>query len=154
MLSTRTKILYGNLFWVGYLSLNKPVCFIWRLGRNDQWEPLRREECIRTVFYYYKGSQVNMSRVWIERDFLRSCVSWRRLHLWFGLIIIKNTSNSQKYIFGWLRSMLGSHFAFVYSVNRSLYSFSQTKRFLNSIWAEMLPPQDQDVHQYIEEIDR
>ena len=50
--------------------------------------------------------------------------------------------------------MLGSHFAFVYSVNRSLYSFSQTKRFLNSIWAEMLPPQDQDVHQYIEEIDR
>ena len=72
----------------------------------------------------------------------------------FELIIIKSTSNSQKYIFGWLRSKLGGHFAFVYSVNRSLYSFSQTKRFLNSIWAEMSPPPDQDVHQYIEEIDR
>ena len=88
-------------------------------------------------------------------------MNWTRLFAFhgdaytsFGLIIIKSTSNSQKYIFGWLRSMLGSHFAFVYSVNRSLYSFSQTKRFVNSIWAEMLPTPDQDVHQYIEEIDR
>ena len=50
--------------------------------------------------------------------------------------------------------MLGSHFAFVYSVNRSLYEFSQTKRFLNSIWAEMSSLPDQEVYQYIEEIDR
>ena len=50
--------------------------------------------------------------------------------------------------------MLGSDFAFVYSVNRSLYRFSQTKRFLNIIWAEMSSPPDQEVHQHIEEIDR
>ena len=50
--------------------------------------------------------------------------------------------------------MLGSDFAFVYSVNRSLYSFSQTKRFLNSIQAEMSSPTDKEVHRYIEEIVR
>ena len=48
--------------------------------------------------------------------------------------------------------MLGRDFAFVYSVNRSLYRFSQTKRFLNSIQAEMSSPTDKEVHRYIQEI--
>lgn len=46
--------------------------------------------------------------------------------------------------------MLGSHFPFLYSANcQSLYSFSQTKRFLNSIYAEMSPPTDEEVRKYI-----
>ena len=46
--------------------------------------------------------------------------------------------------------MLGSHFPFLYSANcQSLYSFSQTKRFLNSIYAEMSSPTDKEVRKYI-----
>ena len=51
------KLCMEMCFKSALFLLKKALCFIGRLGEKDQWEPLRREECIRTVFDYYKGSQ-------------------------------------------------------------------------------------------------
>ena len=114
VLSTLTKILYGNVFQVGtsffqkrlFVSLEgwgetKRECagdfaltfsFLGNYLFSDQWEPLRGEECIRTVFDYCKGGQV-----------YGSGINRTRLHALHGdvqtsfqLIIINSTSNSQK----------------------------------------------------------
>ena len=69
MLSTRTKILYGNVFQVGSLSSKKASLFYWKVGEKKSAgaSAKRSEECIRTVV----GYELNET----------SCVSWRRLHI-------------------------------------------------------------------------